>query len=910
MTKEDDIAPFLPQASGRKRRRDEMEVVSPKVEAFLAPPFTIQSASDFGEEITICPRMVMPREIIPLEWVMIKAQVELFVYKFLDPVPPSMILAATLDISYGPYDTHTDTSSPVALIQSTGQEGIYGLIRLYSPIRIKDLALRKNMAEQRLKFVLQQPEEFEDEADDADTEEWWGTADLGQDVLTNALNTTHITPPASQLLLTNLLKSTKQLAISKSTSGAKVSNGTSGPVVPGNVDVSPEFILAQLKQQYYSLLYTSKSSLQYFPKTSLSRARVNFPFNGEMPYSRLDLLLCLENMVVLIEDCDEKYRSGIPEVAKTKRGQIGFTDDMTPEQLEAAIIPPNCLRENEIKYVLKWLKSLTDDDGPVRTPEQEEAHLQKSVAELRSRETELQIILLLEVLAIKEKLPDDKKQEYEKMKKAADRKKKRQEKARGGGNKPKRKKKMEHMVLLDLLVDRLCIWHSISADDQQKPAQQQNQKEGKDRLRHFCIEIVLAYYSSRLPTISEDIRCKCTGKIKQTKKLDRPLNKPEQDRNINSQQETQESMPDTTEDTSAFSKSVLGRPPTLSRSLTAPVGRPYFERTESSFSFSFNGESQGLNLDLAAQVSQEKEAMKTSFRGGITNTKKTADRRVVEVANPRAKKRKVDMDEGQLKDAIKNIAKPNRMAVAEEMVSASAQRMKITGRKPKKTIRNPLATTVQVAATPRKNARTAKLLERKPDIPGPIVEEEQIPSSSQVVPQSTVKRGVKRRSSEPDDVEATPSKAPRVASYDRGRKIHQQREQTLLGFLQSSPSYVSATPNPPRRTFVDAFNKSMSGKNNIFMTNTPSSNPFKSSTDNRLARGFMNSISETPTKPSVSSKLRSLLPTEEDEVIASSPLQRPKPGTPANRQLVARNIEDDMEDSESSIYKKLGWDLY
>src|SRR4051812_4593546 len=68
----------------------------------------------------------------------------------------------------------------------------------------------------------------------------------------------------------------------------------------------------------------------------------------------------------------------------------------------------------------------------------------------------------------------------------------------------------------------------------------------------------------------------------------------------------------------------------------------------------------------------------------------------------------------------------------------------------------------------------------------------------------------------------------------------------------------------------------------------------------------MNLIAETPPILNVASKLRSFLPTDiEEEVIASSPLQKPKPRTPVNRRLVARNLVDDFDDVGPSIYERL-----
>ncbi|KAF3173181.1 hypothetical protein TWF788_009247 [Orbilia oligospora] len=838
----------------RKRRRADDGIT-----VHLPPPFTIEAESDFGENVHIKPLEILPRDSIGLDWANSKTNSRLFNADIPSLNAENVILIAKYD-----------NTRQLAAIQRVGhpRSGLYTLFRLSNHVNMGPV---KTMAAHLRKEIGKwwKPAELDDDGAQSEPEEWWEDGNMDQSILVNALQGIHVTPGSRQLNLDKLLTVTKSLAIAKNKPALKpkICPLPSGPAPPSNTDSVPEFGLARLRQQYYSLLYTSKSSLQYFPKTSLSRARVLFPTNGESPVSRFDLLLCLENMVMSVEECDDKYRAGIRDVSNARRAQSGMADQMTNDQLESTIVPPNCLRDNEIKYVLKWLKSLSDDDGPIRSLEQEEIHLQKCTTELRSRETELQVIVILEILAIKEGLSDEKTKE-------------------------------------------LCIWHSIGTGEEPKSSQPKP-KDAKDRLRHFCIEIVIAYYSSRLPNICEDIRCKCTGKIKQTRKdHDLVIEGDETQLDI-SQIESQGAMPDTTEDSSLFSKSVYGSRPTLSRSLTAPAGRPQLERAESSFSASLHGETQDLTFNFAAQVSQDKEAMKTSFRGGITNTKKTAERRVVDMA-PRTKRRKTECDdESQLKDAIKNIAKPNRLAVAEEMVSASAQRMKITGRKPKKTIRIPVATnTVQVAATPRKNNRTLKLLDRKPDVPTAIAEEEDyIPPSSQIVPQSSIKDA---RKNERDEVQATPSKAPRADAHAR-TALHQHDAQRL-NLLQSSPLCISATPMRPKRTFMESLNPGTSSKPNAFISSTPS-NPFRTSTDTYLAKGFMNSITgsvtDTPTKPSISSKLRSsLLQIDEGDVITSSPLQKPKPGTPVNRRLVVRNIEEDFGNDDTDIYKALGWNDY
>ncbi|KAF3939553.1 hypothetical protein ABW19_dt0210527 [Dactylella cylindrospora] len=882
-------------SSSRKRKRPEAQTIPP-----IPEPFTIAPEAGFGEEVRITPTVFLPRSSINLDWINAKNNARLF----RSQIPVLHHTDLILIVKYS-------NTMQLAAIQRVGtpDNELYALYRLSSAIKLKQV---RTIAAQLKKEDNDWIRSDALDGSESDSEEWWNEANLGEEVLRKAFDNSGLKPSEHQLKMTNLLKASKDTDIRKPKTYSKpkaASASTSGQALD---DPSCcEQHLLQLKQQYYNLLYASKTSLQYFPKASLSRVRVMFPTGSNSPSSRLDLLLFLEGMIVPVEECDQKHRSGLRQISNARREKLILNDKLSNEDLEAAITPPDCFRDNELRYVLKWLRSFSDDDTVIRSIEQEEACLQKCITELRSRETELQIVLLLEILAIRAKLTEDKLQEYEKLKKAADRRRRRQGKADGKERKKdkKKKKKSTPKNILDLLVDRLCIWHSIGAAHEPKNSQKPDtldQKAEKDRLKHFCIEIVVAYYSSRIPEVCDEIMRKCTGKLtKAAKKSQKIISQEDQP----TQKNLQSTVPEPAKEETPLSTSTARRPPLLSRSLTAPISTPHFERTDSIFSTSFTGDSQDLSFEIAAQVSQEKDILKTSFRAGITNTKKAADRRVVEVPKNRVKRQKSDhSEESQLKDAIKNIAKPNRQAVAEEMVSVSAQRMKTSGRKPKKTIRNPLATTIQVAATPRKNARTAKLLERKAEVPSSIVEEEDaIPSSSQVVPQSSIKQGTKRRSVELDEVEATPSKVPR---FDRPRMALHQQDAHRLNFLPSSPSCVASTPLPPKRSLTDSFKLSTTSKPNIFMSQTPTTNPFKSSTEGiPLAKGFMNSISETPTKPSVSSKLRSFLhPDVEEEIIASSPLQRPKPGTPVTRKFVARNLEEDFEDGGPSIYEVLGWE--
>jgi len=59
-----------------------------------------------------------------------------------------------------------------------------------------------------------------------------------------------------------------------------------------------------------------------------------------------------------------------------------------------------------------------------------------------------------------------------------------------------------YSLLLDLLVDRLCIWRSIGSISEGPEEESTEQKlvvdKEHDHLRHFCVEVVLALYSHRI----------------------------------------------------------------------------------------------------------------------------------------------------------------------------------------------------------------------------------------------------------------------------------------------------------------------------------------------------------------------------------------------------------------------------
>lgn len=120
------------------------------------------------------------------------------------------------------------------------------------------------------------------------------------------------------------------------------------------------------------------------------------------------------------------------------------------------------------------------------------------LVEQRARETQLQIILVLETLALEASAESSNR----------DPRKDLPEEDGDPHKKPKKAKKPQDLnTLLNLLADRLCIWQSMSIDEAKassndsKLASQHGKKlttgsDNNDDLRHFYVDVVLSLYVS------------------------------------------------------------------------------------------------------------------------------------------------------------------------------------------------------------------------------------------------------------------------------------------------------------------------------------------------------------------------------------------------------------------------------
>ena len=203
---------------------------------------------------------------------------------------------------------------------------------------------------------------------------------------------------------------------------------------------------------------------------------------------------------------DTKYRESLPQLVKGFPF-VSLSDDECKTMIDTISkksrrskrinVGKNGLYPGEEAKIAQWWLSKDLSAVACDSADAREEATRSAVLEQRAREIQLQIILSLETHALEslatsqplESLPPTD------VKEGND----------GSHNTKKKKpakKAQDLSVLLDLLIDRLCIWQSMSVDEtkasngEDRPASQHGaiaaaKSAGRDHLRQFCVDVVL-----------------------------------------------------------------------------------------------------------------------------------------------------------------------------------------------------------------------------------------------------------------------------------------------------------------------------------------------------------------------------------------------------------------------------------
>lgn len=257
-------------------------------------------------------------------------------------------------------------------------------------------------------------------------------------------------------------------------------------------------IFENIRAQYSEALYKSKGSLAYFAKGPLSRARSAFHLDLEANLDMAELIEFLKSLILTTVQIDKKYRESAPEIISKMAKVIESSDEASRKRRKAKKMKlgRDGLYPREDEIIQKWWNNNKPElleEQSTFSPTQIKSHLSL----LRTRETQLQMILILEILALEPLKTSDEAEDGALPLLPGESETKSQMAP------PTTKKRNKHNlpVLVDVHADRLTIWQSTATDelllleDSQATIVnadgQTQQKASSEPLKDFCVDVIL-----------------------------------------------------------------------------------------------------------------------------------------------------------------------------------------------------------------------------------------------------------------------------------------------------------------------------------------------------------------------------------------------------------------------------------
>ncbi|KAF2856249.1 hypothetical protein T440DRAFT_485372 [Plenodomus tracheiphilus IPT5] len=577
---------------------------------------------------------------------------------------------------------------------------------------------------------------------------------------------------------------------------------------------SPQDQLTSLAQQYLDAVYLSKTSLAYFAKGPMTRIRNTFTAPEEGAPATHELVTFLRAMILNAKASEKKYYDKLPAVIKAlPPGSL--SDDEHVRKARRSKKKVKLSREGiypgEDLMIRKWwLSELPSGDG--MGAETIDQRIRRRIGDLRVRETLAQLILMLEIVALESlstyKPPHD-------------------DNAADAENtqctKPKKRiKRLDDMNLqLDLLLDKLCIWHATEElgilDFDTRPITQGEGSDGtgkpgaSDRLHSFCVEVIVPFYMNRLPEQALMANKKLGGPVHTAPSKRKAMKAPNISRNSGASNEPEVKK----------SRRSLARVTTDNTGRTIERVTPSLSRSATDSALLHNMKREGSEVPLSAipfQRSPSKSARQSMSQIRHLQGRQIDLNRPSAAAEAKIKhKQRVEED---LQEAILALKRPNRGLAAGAYVADNEQRglgLANKSRKQAHPVRR-IVKDVQVTATPHAGRRTKNMIEqtpahRQPHDPfirdtadgAPPPSDFCIPSSAANPPQSMVpatghRSASGRRSLAHSSIAETPSKAPKTKSFSSGaarRTIFATPSKPTVPYSGgglAAPSHVFETP--------------------------------------------------------------------------------------------------------------------
>ncbi|PPJ60029.1 hypothetical protein CBER1_02670 [Cercospora berteroae] len=429
-----------------------------------------------------------------------------------------------------------------------------------------------------------------------------------------------------------------------------------GPLPEVLQTASFEQTLEDLSKHYLDALYLSRTTLAYFVKGPLARAR------AALSSQPATLIAFLRGAMLNPTSMDKKFRDVLAGIVK----DISVLD--TPATLSKSRRKKKWrskrdkhgLFVDEKEYIEGWWRKHDEDMHTPLTNETNEALLKRRLQVVRNRETLLQVVVAMEVLALEqvaaacsenppaalrsEDPPGDNGDTGSKDKKQ------------------RRKKEIDAHASLETLVERLNIFHTVEASPvKTKDGESCSANaDTKDELKTFAAEVIIPFFASRIFDVANSVSKKLGGPSASRPREKSSVKAPRKPGEPTVRQPPEKKPRKPLGRTSTDTLNHVGRqPPALMRSSTDKDAlAPLIKRERS--------ETPSLHDIAAAKTAATVSRKKPTGLDHYTVKHRQIDLSAMSQAN-RAKIRKnKNLEEKILKDALNGIRKPNRALATEE----------------------------------------------------------------------------------------------------------------------------------------------------------------------------------------------------------------------------------------------------
>jgi hypothetical protein len=217
-----------------------------------------------------------------------------------------------------------------------------------------------------------------------------------------------------------------------------------------------------------------------------------------------DLVDFLKSLILTTVQIDQKYRQTVPDIVGKMKTDVESSDEGRKRKRKSKKMKlgKDGLYPTEDEHIRAWWTANQPDlkDGEATITA---ASIRSHTSLLRTRETQLQMILILEILALEPLKAAEETQETNLPTLPGV-----EESQESSTPVPsKRRNKHNLPVLLEVHADRLTIWQSIATDEQliledsqaanMSFESQTQQKPSSEPLKDFCVDVILPLYVTK-----------------------------------------------------------------------------------------------------------------------------------------------------------------------------------------------------------------------------------------------------------------------------------------------------------------------------------------------------------------------------------------------------------------------------